>query len=274
MKHSTAILSCLCLQLWGAQMFAAEPAYKSMLVNNGGVITGIVRLDGKPPAGPALPITKDEAVCRGKNSPARIAVSRDGGVQNAVVSILGIPRGKAFAAGHTVVLNQQQCEYEPHVIILSAGDHLEIVNSDPVLHNVHVYDQLKGLKTIFNIAQPIRGQRTPITKINATAPDVLLATCDAGHPWMSAYIIIADNPYYALTDARGGFRLDHVPPGEYVVRLWHEGVFVTRTEMENGKPKKYTFEDPYTLEQRVSVSAGGTTKVDFLLTLRPTSSKQ
>jgi plastocyanin len=273
MKYKIVVLGSVCILLWGAQTFSAEPMYKSMPVNNGGVVTGIVRLDGKAPGGLGLAITKDEAVCRGKSPPARIAVNKDGCVQNAVVSIAGITRGKPFSAGRTVVLNQQQCEYEPHVLILSAVDHLEIVNSDPVLHNVHAYDQVRGLKTIFNIAQPIKGQRTPIKKISTTAPDVLLATCDAGHPWMSAYIIMADNPYYALTDVNGAYSIDKVPAGEYVVRLWHEGVSVIRTEMENGKPKKYTFEDPYILEQPVSVPAGGTTKVDFRLTLRPTSSK-
>jgi plastocyanin len=273
MKHRNATLGCLCLLLWGVQSFAAEPAYKSMPVNNGGVISGTVRLEGKAPTGPGLAITKDEAVCGAKSSPARIAVNGNGGVQNAVVSISGITRGKPFAGGKTLVLNQQQCEYVPHVLILPAGDHLEIVNSDPVLHNVHAYDQLKGLKTIFNIAQPIKGQRTPLKKINATAPDVLLATCDAGHPWMSAYIVLADNPYYTLTDASGRFRLDSVPPGEYTVKLWHEGVSIIHTEMENGQPKKYTFEDPYILEQRVTVKAGGTTKADFMLSLRPSQSK-
>ncbi len=273
MKPRNATFGCLCILLWGVQAFAAEPVYKSIPVNDGGVITGTVRLEGKAPTGLGLAITKDEAVCGAKSSPARIAVSRDGGIQNAVVSISGITRGKPFAAGKTVVLNQEQCEYVPHVLILPAVDHLEIVNSDPVLHNVHAYDQLKGLKTIFNIAQPIKGQRTPVKRLNATAPDVLLATCDAGHPWMSAYIVLADNPYYTLTDASGGFRLDRVPPGDYTVRLWHEGVSVVRTEMEGGKPKKYTFEDPYILEQRVTVQSGGTAKVNFSLSLRSASTQ-
>jgi len=268
MGRRAALFISLCILLWGMQTFSAEPVYKSVPVENGGVITGVVRLDGKAPAGSSLPITKDEAVCKRKSSPVRLAVSKDVGVQNAVVYLEGITRGKPFAAARTVVLNQEQCEYVPHVLVMSTVDHLEIINSDPILHNVHAYDQGRGLKTIFNIAQPIKGQRTTIAKVNSATPGVLLATCDAGHPWMSAYIVLADHPYYTITDASGNFQLEKVPPGRYIIKLWHEGVAVVRTEMESGKPKKYTFEEPYILEQQVTVPAGGTAHVDFTLSLR------
>ena len=45
--------------------------------------------------------------------------------------------------------------------------------------------------------------------------------CDA-HPWMSAWIVAAGHPYYAVTGENGAFRLDQVPPGTYQLEAWHE----------------------------------------------------
>ena len=45
--------------------------------------------------------------------------------------------------------------------------------------------------------------------------------CDV-HGWMQAYIRVDDHPYHAVTDARGKFRIEGIPPGTYTLELWHE----------------------------------------------------
>jgi len=80
-----------------------------------------------------------------------------------------------------------------------------------------------------------------------------------------------EHPYYALTDINGNFSLENVPPGTYKLKMWHEGVAVVKTEMENGKPKSYRFEQPYEEVREVTVSANGTAEVEFHLSLRPTT---
>jgi hypothetical protein len=37
---------------------------------------------------------------------------------------------------------------------------------------------------------------------------------------MHAVIAVADNPYYALTDANGSFKITDVPPGKYALKVW------------------------------------------------------
>ncbi len=39
---------------------------------------------------------------------------------------------------------------------------------------------------------------------------------------MSAWIVVIDHPYHAVTDARGAFTLSDVPPGTYEMEIWHE----------------------------------------------------
>jgi hypothetical protein len=43
-----------------------------------------------------------------------------------------------------------------------------------------------------------------------------------GKLWMQAVLVVSGNPYYTVTDAHGGFKLTDVPPGKYILKLWHE----------------------------------------------------
>jgi hypothetical protein len=99
-------------------------------------------------------------------------------------------------------------------------------------------------------------------------PGLILATCDAGHPWMFAHIMVAPHPYYTITDANGNFHIDNVPPGTYTLQLWHEGIAVTNKVLENGKVSKYDFEEPYEENRPVTVTQQKETVVDFELNLR------
>lgn len=246
----------------------ANPLYKETEVKDGGTIRGVVRCIGNALKAPKMDITKDTDYCGRTAVCPPLRLGAKSGVQDAVVYLEGVERGKKFSASSTVVINQRRCNYEPHVTILPMGRELEIVNSDPILHNVHAYDMYGGLKTIFNIAQPVKGQRTPVKSSQSLKPGTIVATCDAGHPWMTSYIVVADHPYYAVTDANGNFALENVPPGTYKIKMWHEGVEITKTEVENGKVKKYYFEDPYITEKEITVPADGNTTVNFELSLR------
>ena len=44
----------------------------------------------------------------------------------------------------------------------------------------------------------------------------------------SAWVVVAGNPYHVLTDERGRFVLDQVPPGTYTLVIWHAPVVVGR----------------------------------------------
>jgi len=246
----------------------AQSSYKEIQVKDGGTIRGIVRLVGDASKAGTMEITKDDKICGRRKPSPRLTVGKNKGVQNAVVCLEEISQGKKTPGKEKFVLDQRKCEYVPHVMILPAGAQMEIVNSDPILHNVHAYDLTSESRTAFNIAQPIKGQRTPIKTTQLKAPGLMLETCDAGHPWMSAYVIVADHPYYAVTDANGKFVLSDVPPGSYKLKMWHEGVVAVRTELEHEKPKKYYFEEPYEITKEVAVPPKGDVAVDFDLAPR------
>lgn len=123
-----------------------------------------------------------------------------------------LPAGSA----NTVELNQVACMYAPRVAGMQAGGTLRVTNSDQTLHNVNV-QPLNNPS--FNVAQPIPGMSTERSFAN---PEIMIPVrCDV-HPWMQAYIGVVPHSYFDVSGEDGSFRLEGVPPGEYVLEAWHE----------------------------------------------------
>ena len=116
----------------------------------------------------------------------------------------------------TKVLVQERCEFSPRVIAMSAGGILEIVNKDPVKHEAN---GVQDYETIFKLSQPKRGLKDTVT---LTKPGVVEVTCNI-HGWMKAWVVVTGSPYFAITDENGNFRISGLPPGDYRLRVWHEG---------------------------------------------------
>jgi len=247
----------------------AQTGYKEIDVKNGGSISGIVRLGGSKYQAEEMEMTKDQPSCGKRKASPRLELGKNNSVKNAVVYLEGITAGKKLDSSGTIIVNQEGCVYTPHISIVPQGAQLVITNSDAILHNVHAYDDLRSRQTAFNIAQPIRGQRTVVKQAAlAKCGEQISLTCDAGHPWMSGFVFSTSHPYYAITDGDGHFQLDGIPPGTYKLVMWHEGVGVTHKEMDEQKVKKYVYEEPYIVAKDAQVPASGKSTVDFELRLR------
>src|SRR5205085_6700936 len=96
-----------------------------------------------------------------------------------------------------------------------AGQPVEVRNSDQTLHNIHAY---RGSMTVLNQAQ-IAGS-APVTKVPKDT-DIWKLKCDV-HPWMTGYVAVSQNPYFAVTGDDGRYLILNVPPGRYVLEAWHE----------------------------------------------------
>lgn len=182
-------------------------AYTEAAVSGGGSITGKIVFNGAVPTKKIIP-TKDTEVCGGPREDALIQVGPDKGVQYAVVQLVDVATGKAWpAAAKPPELDQVKCVFAPNIQVIRPGK-LDIINSDPVLHNTHGY---YGKRTAFNLALPNKDQRIPV---ELTRPGLVRVDCDA-HGWMEGWIYVVDNPYYAVTGADGRFAIADVPPGQY-----------------------------------------------------------
>lgn len=184
-------------------------SYEVVTVSGGGKIEGKVVFQGNVPTKKIIP-TKDKEVCGGPRDEPMILVGPGKGVQDAVVYLKEVAKGKAWGKpDKTPEIDNVKCKFEPSVQVIRAGS-LDIVNSDPVLHNTHGF---YGKRTAFNLALPNKGDR--ITKQLDKAGQVRVE-CDA-HGWMLAWVYVADNPYYALTTKDGSFSIADIPPGDYTL---------------------------------------------------------
>jgi plastocyanin len=216
---------------------APVSAYEGGAVSNGGTISGEVKLQGTAPAPKTVEVTKDKEVCgQHEIKTEDLVTGANGGIENAVVSITNITKGKPMPPA-TATLDQKGCQYIPHVLLFPAGTTVKINNDDGILHNIHTYSTKN---TPFNMAQP-KFKKTIEAKFDQ--PEVVKVTCDA-HGWMNGYFVVEDNPYYAKTDANGAFKLTDVPPGDYEVKVWQEklGEKTQKVTVPAGGEAKVTFE--------------------------------
>jgi hypothetical protein len=54
-------------------------------------------------------------------------------------------------------------------------------------------------------------------------PGIVRVFCDI-HSHMNAFILVFSHPFFAVTDADGRYRIDNVPPGNYTIVAWDEGI--------------------------------------------------
>lgn len=180
-----------------------------------GVLKGRILFKGVPPVAEQVEVKSDTPVCGQKKEVKKLIVGTEQGIAHAVITLSG-PGGPA-AAPKEGVLDQVHCEFVPHVQVLPVGSTLKVTSSDVVLHNAHGF--YEDGSTAFNLAVPIVGMEVA-QKLKQAG--VIKLRCDAGHTWMSAYIVVTEKPYYALTDANGNFMLEGIPPGAYEMEVWHE----------------------------------------------------
>lgn len=190
-------------------------AYDVGEVKDGGTISGTVKFAGTPPARKTIEVAKDKEVCaKEKHLSADLIVGPDKGIENVVVSLVDVKKGKKWASTKAT-LDQKGCVYTPHVVVVPAGGELDILNSDGILHNIHTYSKANPS---INKAQP---KFKKVLTEKFSKPEVIKVACDA-HAWMSGWIVVSAHPYVAVTNEKGTFTIKDVPPGTYKLEVWHE----------------------------------------------------
>jgi len=191
-------------------------AYDVIDVVNGGTISGKISFTGRLPANPVLKPTKNTKTC-GTTVMADYYVGTIGGLQNVVVVIENIDRGKDYEKRGQVLVDNKNCMFSPHVSTAVKNQKLALNNSDPVLHNTHLYFG-PNKKTMYNVAMPLQNRviKKPLRK-----EGIITLQCDA-HDWMLGYVYVAGHPYATVTKSDGSFSITDVPPGNYRVKIWHE----------------------------------------------------
>ena len=182
-------------------------------------VTGSIRFEGTAPAAEKAKMAADPVCAQQHAEPVYtedVVVNPNGTLKNVVVFVKEGLSGSFPAPSTPVVLDQRGCWYVPHVFAIQAGQPLEITNSDATLHNINAKP---AANPPFNLAQPTAGSKS--TKKFAKAEIGVPFKCNV-HPWMHAYAVVTDYPFFSVSGADGSFSIAGLPAGTYVLEAWHE----------------------------------------------------
>lgn len=109
---------------------------------------------------------------------------------------------------------QKDKTFSPHVLIVPVGSTVDFPNLDPVFHNA--FSNYDG--QVFDVglyppgsSRSVRFGRAGIVRI----------FCNI-HSSMTAIVAVVDSLWYNTTKSDGRYELRDVPPGEYLLRVFHE----------------------------------------------------
>ncbi len=255
------ILSIPASSVWG---------YAVKEIAGGGTVLGTVTLSGLVPDPKAynLVIFPDPEYCgrisngNGWRLLRDFLVNEQGEVRNVVVLLEGVTEGKPFSLSVPRV-EARDCRFLPFTTVVRSGHGIEVVNMDPVMHDIQAYETstAMGTRVLFNspLSFNRRHHRGDLHATHDHRPGESLVrqfqlskkrrtfVMQCGfHAYMQSWAIAVDNPYYVLTDENGRFSLEDVPPGTYDLRAWHPGI-------------------KQVVKQQVTIEPGENLTVDFQL---------
>ncbi|HUY34834.1 MAG TPA: hypothetical protein VMV69_18960 [Pirellulales bacterium] len=226
----------------GTEPEEAEPTAPAVEPTEWGDLSGQFLYEGAAPAAKPISVTKDEQVC-GKHNlvDESLLVGSGNGLKNVVVFVVTSKKQKLFvnpdyeaSANDVVRFDNKNCRFEPHILPVRVSQTLELHNSDAVSHNSAIEREnpllSKGATFDYHFD---KSKNEPVT-----------VTCSI-HTWMKGYVVVRDNPYMAVSDDEGRFKIEKLPPGAHEFVVWHEagkGKLSAKTESVDLKRGKFKWE--------------------------------
>ncbi len=210
----------------------------------GGSVSGKVTYTGTPAKSKPIDMSKEPSCAKQHATPVttETVVAGANNVLENVVVYISAGADDANAPSQAVTFTQKGCQYIPHVLVMHAGQELDVVNADQTSHNIH---PLAKTNHEWNKSQP---PGAPPIKDKFDQPEFISVKCNI-HPWMHGWFAVLKTNHYSISGDNGGFTLPNLPPGKYTVTAWHEE-YGTKT-------------------QDVTISGNETKTVDFTFTAKP-----
>lgn len=234
-------------------------AYEVVEIQDGGTIHGTVAFSGTPPEPLQFEVEKNPEVCGDQRSLVKVE-TQNGLLKGAVVILEGIESGKPFAeqefrgtspgkgmfqyvGGETLGLRvkAENCNFGPFTGVLTPDEAVGFSNKDSIKHVLHTFVSLDSrgsvLRTLHNrdIRPEAAFDRT-FDSDNLKESNLVRITCNR-HDFMQNWLYVVKNPYFAISDEKGQFDIDNIPPGHYTLRAWHPvlGLQEQKVHVTSGK---------------------------------------
>ncbi|HVT88714.1 MAG TPA: hypothetical protein VHD56_07685 [Tepidisphaeraceae bacterium] len=224
MRYVSFILIFICLACDRSQTKITSVARRSAAAGEAEVlpqsvagnasVRGSVKFIGTPPV--MQTFVSPEKCCQGEPPliEQTVVLNPNGTLANVFVYLEDAPQ----TDGHgqpAMLLDQVKCQFAPHVLGIQTGQPLRIHSSDPTMHNVHFIPQTNPAK---NLAMTQAGAEVAVKFEYA---EFIRMKCDV-HPWMTAWVGVFENPFFAVDREDGSFEIKGIPAGTYKLVAWHE----------------------------------------------------
>lgn len=198
-------------------------------------VTGTITFEGELPEVKDLEVpSKSAAGCcppgeEVNRKDLSLVIGEDRGLLGVLVSVK-VEGVKVEVPEEAYEMDQKGCRFTPHMLVVPKGAKVAFLNSDETSHNVHLITVLNE-----DLNQTVlAGKRLERTY---DEPERIKVTCDM-HTWMKAWLVVTDATHWAVTDEKGAFSLEGLPPGEHEVSLWHETLGSKTTKVVVGEDGK------------------------------------
>jgi plastocyanin len=166
----------------------------------------------------------------------RGSVRVNGRPQPNTVVWLEAPRVTPPPSAATIVLDQRNLNFSPHVLAVRVGTTVDFPNNDRVFHNVFSFRDGKR----FDLGMyPIGTLR----RVTFDKPGLSRLFCNI-HPNMAAYVMAVDTPYFGVADGQGAFTIPTVPPATYTYHTWRPGGTISAGTFSVARDKRLEIEEP------------------------------
>lgn len=109
---------------------------------------------------------------------------------------------------------QKDLNFQPVLLPIQVGTRVEFPNLDDTYHNIFSYSPAKR----FDLGRYGRDER-PVPSEVFDVPGMVTVRCDI-HEHMRAIILVLETPYFVVSDTEGRYRLEGLPAGRHVLRVW------------------------------------------------------
>ncbi len=234
--------------MWVIGIALPSFSYEEVSVSNGGTIRGKVTITGNTPRPMAFNlVTIPDAVYCGRISTGtgwRIVedfiIGKDGSLKDVVIMLDGIKKGKSFDLPK-VRVDAIDCDFLPFINVLKDKEEITVINMDPIEHDIQGYETARerGARILFNRPLPMNPFHKVLGMMNShkhmagkpmvekirlrKGRNIFVMQCGF-HPYMFSWGVVVKNPYYAITKENGEFEISDVPPGQYILKVWHAGM--------------------------------------------------
>lgn len=189
-----------------------------------GSVEGQFVLAGPVPDVAPIPVAPAHVAACGVSNVPNDAMAFDketGGIANIVLYMRKAPEihpDLKVSAEKKVEFDQKDCRFLPHVMVVRTDQVVVCKSSDSTAHNVHTNP---FRNTPVNQTVQPNDQNGLEVKMSAAESLPVKVVCDI-HPWMTAWWVVVDHPYAAVTDEKGNFKIENLPEGDHEFIVWHD----------------------------------------------------